>query len=159
MSAARSDAARARDLAKIHIGKKQLCGDDDEAYRDMLEAVAGQRSAADLDGAGRRKVLEHLRACGVEFHPAGQRPRPQAAPERAPLIRKIRALLADSKLPEAYAEAILRRQTGHGHRTPLEWGTPEQLRAVVAALYNDARRRRGRDTGLTAAQTAQKGVN
>ena len=159
MSAVRSDPARKRDLAKIHIGKKQLCGEDTAAYRDMLAAVAGQRSAADLDRAGRRKVLEHLRACGVEFHPAGQRPRPRPAPERAPLIRKIRALLADSARPEAYAEAILRRQTGQGHRTPLEWGTPEQLRAVVAALYNDARRRRGRDTGLTAAQTAQKGVN
>ena len=31
---------RDRELALIHIGKKQLC-DDDEAYRDMLETVAG----------------------------------------------------------------------------------------------------------------------
>ena len=149
MSAARSDPARYRDLKKIHIGKKQLCGQDTAAYRDMLEAVAGQRSAADLDAAGRRKVLDHLRACGVEFHPAGQQPRPPADPERAPLISKIRALLADSARPEAYAEAILRRQTGHGHRTPLEWGNPSQLHDVVAALMYDQKRRRRQLARLT----------
>ena len=49
------------ELGKIHIGKKQLF-EDDGAYRDMLEAVAGVRSAAVLDEAGRRKVLEHMRA-------------------------------------------------------------------------------------------------
>ena len=54
---------RQRDLAKIHIAKKQL-GLDDDTYRAMLERVAGVGSAADLDAAGRRKVLTHLRKAG-----------------------------------------------------------------------------------------------
>ena len=39
-------------------------------YANAIEAVAGVRSAAVLDEAGRRKVLEHMRACGAQFRPA-----------------------------------------------------------------------------------------
>lgn len=64
---------RARDLAAIHATVKQL-GMDDDTYRDMLWTVARERSAGDLDFAGRKRVLEHLRAIGGQF----QRPaRPQ----------------------------------------------------------------------------------
>ena len=134
---------RRAELAKIHIGAKQLC-DDKEAYRDMLEAVAGKRSAAELDGAGRRKVLAHMRACGARFGSSPER-RKRAAPEIAPLLRKIDALLIDAgSLPRSYAENILRRMTKHSHRTPLEWARPDQLHDVVAALEYDKRRRAGR---------------
>lgn len=55
---------RNRELAKIHIGAKAL-GIDDEAYRTMLFTLTGKRSAGDLDGAGRRKVIESLKADGA----------------------------------------------------------------------------------------------
>ena len=72
---------RRSELAKIHIGAKQLVGDDDDAYRDMLEAVTGKRSAAKLDEDGRREVLEHLVACGAKFErPARTRARTARAP-------------------------------------------------------------------------------
>ena len=102
---------RRAELGKIHIGKKQLF-EDDGAYRDMLEAVAGVRSAAVLDEAGRRKVLEHMRACGAQFRPARDKAaeRPVAPPETARLVWKIRSLLGDR--PEKYAEEILRRRGG-----------------------------------------------
>ena len=50
-------------------------------------------------------------------------------------------MLEEDGRPEAYAEAILRRQTGHGHRPALNWGTAQQLYKVVAALEYDRKRR------------------
>ena len=135
---------RRRELAKIHIGAKQLCGSDREAYEDMLEAVTGARSSKGLDQARRTKVLRHLRACGAKFRSAKRR-RPAVAPEKALLIRKIDALLIDAgDRPRSYAEAILQRMTRHSHRSPLEWATPPQLVRIVQALEIEKRRRERR---------------
>ena len=140
-SAARPGAARARaaadlrrrELAAIHA-RARARGLREDAYRAMRQSVAGASSAADLDEAGRRKVLDHL---------AGRAGRPAPHPDKRRLIAKIRALLGPDR-SEAYAEAILQRMTGHPHRAPLAWATPEQLRKIVAALTYDARRRRKR---------------
>ncbi len=78
--------------------------------------------------------------CSTACAAAGIRPAPE--PDKRRLIAKIRALLGSR--PEAYAEAVLQRMTGHPHRAPLAWATPEQLRKVVAALNYDARRKRRR---------------
>lgn len=132
-------AARRRrsELGKIHIGKKQLF-DDDGDYRDMLQSVAGVRSAADLDDAGRRSVIEHLKVCGVEFRPARKsglrRKPPPPPPETERQVRKVRAMLAEDGLPDAYAEAILQRMCSHPHRVPLQWASSKQLSDVIAAL-------------------------
>ena len=139
---------RQRELAKIHIGAKQLCGGDREAYEDMLEAVTGARSSKGLDQAGRTKVLRHLRACGAKFRaPGGGSARKQAvAPEKRRLIRKIDALLIDAgNRPRSYAEAMLKRMTRHPHRTPLEWAAPPQLVKLVQALEIEKRRRQKRE--------------
>ena len=134
---------RRSELAKIHIGAKQLF-DDDGDYRAMLESVAGVRSAADADEAGRRRVIEHLKACGVRFgRPARERPRVRPAPEVEHLIRKIDALCINhptGRKPRSYAEGILRRMTSDNHRTPLEWAKPRQLGDVIAALENHRKR-------------------
>ena len=104
---------RQSELAKIHIGKKQLF-DDGGDYRDMLKA------------------------CGAEFRPARKsglkRNRPAPPPETERQIRKIRAMLAEDGLPDAYAEAILKQMCSHPHRVPLEWASSEQLGKVIAAL-------------------------
>ena len=42
---------------------------DDDAYRDVLWTVARVRSAADLDWSGRKRVLDHLKACGFKIKP------------------------------------------------------------------------------------------
>ena len=57
---------RTRDLAKIHIAKKQLAMDE-TTYREMLLAVAGVDSAARLTANGRRDVLAHLYQGGLWF--------------------------------------------------------------------------------------------
>lgn len=132
---------RRRDLAAIHIAAKQL-GLDDDAYRAMLQTVAGARSAADLDATGRRAVLNHLRRLigRAAAHPAAARPRNYGTEERGPLLRKIEALLTDQKLPWTYAQAIARRLT---KKDRLEFCSPGDLAKVIAALsYRQRRWRR-----------------
>lgn len=127
--------ARHRELAKIHLAAKQL-GFDRTTYEAMLWSIARVRSAKDLDEAGRRAVLEHLKARGFKPKRKG---RPAPANDRAPLIGKIDALLGDR--PRAYAEGILKHMYGDTAPGRLEWANPEQLRKVVAALNYDAKRR------------------
>ena len=150
---ARMTDRRRRELAKIHIGAKQLCGDDREAYEDMLEAITGQRSSKGLSQAGRSKVLRHLRSCGAKFRAPrrGSARKTGVAPEKRRLIRKIDALLIDGgDRPRSYAEGILKRMTRHSHRTPLEWATPPQLMKLITALEYDRRRRQARGEGEAA---------
>ncbi len=60
-----TEGGRKADLAAIHIGKAALGWSDDE-YRDLLWTICQVRSAGDLDFAGRKRFLAHLRACGFE---------------------------------------------------------------------------------------------
>jgi len=53
------------ELAQIHLAKQQL-GMDDESYRNVLWTVARVKSAADLDWSGRKRVLDHMKACGFK---------------------------------------------------------------------------------------------
>lgn len=137
---------RNRDLAKIHLAKKQL-GMDEGTYRAMLLSVAGVESAADLDEAGRFKVLKHLYRNGFTSK-RGKRPHPGqphnlSSSGRGPLLRKIEALLTEKGIREGryipwnYALGILKRQY---QVERMEWATPEQLRGVVAALSIHAKR-------------------
>lgn len=136
-------AERRKDLATIHMAATQLGMDtadknEDSAYRSMLWTVARVRSSAALDHAGRKKVIDHLKACG--WKPAqgnANKGKPvNVKPELIPMMSKIGALLADMKLSWAYAAAIAKRQTsaqGKGIER-LEWLDAEQLHAVVVAL-------------------------
>lgn len=67
--------ARRRDLASIHMAATAL-GWDDSTYRDILFAVCSVRSAGELDFAGRKRFLAHLRQCGwTDFRSARQGPK------------------------------------------------------------------------------------
>lgn len=117
-------------IAAVHAAAHRL-GLDDEARRAMQRAVVGKESCAQMDEHELSLVLDHLRSRG-----GARRVRP--GEDRAPLVRKIYALLGSR--PVAYAEGILRHM--YGERAPhrLEWATPTQLRAVVAALTYDQKR-------------------
>ena len=60
---------RTAQLAQIHIAKKEL-GLDDDTYRAVLWACARVKSSADLDYAGRARVLDHFKAKGFKPKPA-----------------------------------------------------------------------------------------
>lgn len=137
--------ARNRELAAIHVGKKAL-GLDDGTYRDMLFMVARVRSAADLDHAGRRAVLEHMRQRGFERTvnrpaPADHGKKPQVPADRQALVDKLEAQLASAARPWNYVRAMAKRMF---HVDQIEWASAEQLRKLVAALEYDARRRAAR---------------
>ena len=125
---------RNRELAAIHCAKRDL-GLDDETYRLMLEQVAGVLSSRELDEAGRRKVLDHLRTKGA--------PKSKAHPGKPhnfdikPELAKIEALLAEAKREWAYADGIARNMFGVER---CAWLTPDQLRAVLTALVKDAQK-------------------
>jgi hypothetical protein len=55
--------ARNSELAQIHMAVAALQWSDDD-YRSILFAKTGKRSAGELDGTGRKRFIEHLKACG-----------------------------------------------------------------------------------------------
>ena len=136
-----SRSRRNRQLAAIHLAARDL-GLDRDAYEDVLFTVARVRSAADLDAAGRGAVLEHFRARGWKprtrknAHP-GQ-PHNLDSEDRGPQLKKIEALLADSRLPWAYADGVAKRMFDIDR---VQFCRPDQLHKVIAALVYDQRRR------------------
>lgn len=132
---------RGNGLAQIHIAKKQL-GLDDDTYRAMLWGVARVRSAADLDHAGRAKVLAHLKACGFKSKPPTKptpgRPRNMDHPTRGPMLGKVEALLLDAGRSWAYAHGMAKQMF---KVDALDFCHEGQLHALVAALEVDKRRR------------------
>ncbi|EGK71999.1 Putative Bacteriophage protein [Methyloversatilis universalis FAM5] len=117
---------------------------DDDARRDFMHAHAGVRSTNDLDLHGCQRVLDAARKVGAT------RPAPEKYVGRHPgypetcrrgcgaLLEKVEALLADMKLPWAYATATLRQM----HRNMrLEWATARQLHDLVAALVVEQKKR------------------
>lgn len=134
---------RKRELAQIHVAKSQL-GMDDETYRDMLWTVARVRSAADLDWAGRKKVLDHLKAKGFKIKPGKKikTTRPLASDDQSKMIRALWLELHDYGYVENPSEAALaafvNRMTGVD---ALQWLKSTQASKVIEEL----KRWRGRD--------------
>jgi phage gp16-like protein len=122
---------RRRLIAAVHAGARAL-GLDDESRRALQIRLTGHASCADMSEQELRLVLDYLRRAG--FRPR----RPAPAEDRAPLVRKVYALLGDR--PVAYADGILRQMYGEHAPHRLEWANPTQLRKVVAALEYDRRR-------------------
>lgn len=127
----------------VHAACRQL-GLDDDARRDFMHAHAGVRSTNDLDLHGCQRVLDAARKVGAT------RPAPEKYVGRHPgypetcrrgcgaLLEKVEALLADMKLPWAYATATLRQMH---HNMRLEWATARQLHDLVAALCVEQKKR------------------
>jgi hypothetical protein len=128
--------SRTRDLAAIHATAKQI-GMADDTYRDMLWTVARVRSAKDLDFAGRRRVLDHLRAVGGKFVRPNEWAFVEAAPkDRQPLLWKIRAVCKAIGVKKTYAEGVARRCLTLGQDVIVHLGmlSPGQLWVVAGVL-------------------------
>jgi phage gp16-like protein len=161
---------RRADLARIHILAEQLGMDTMDKhpaseYRSTLFAVGGptarhgeEISAGFLDHVGRRRVVAHLaqlaRARGIKQKqpPIGKAGRPTPAPDRAPMVRKIRAMLAEAGRPDSYGDRLSKTMF---HVEFYEWCAPDQLRRVIAALCYDRGRRAAREA--RAAESAADG--
>jgi len=78
-------ARRKRELARIHIGAKQLNLDED-TRRALIERVTGHRSAGVLDDAGRAAVIAELKRLGA-LPPPKRRGKPRNMDVRPMLTR------------------------------------------------------------------------
>jgi phage gp16-like protein len=136
--------ARHNMLAKIHLAKRDL-GLSDVDYRHVLFVQFGVDSSAKLSDLELHKLLDHFRSKGWGQKRSadpkrGRDFKPPVRADREGLIGKIEAQLAElgrhqgRRVPWAYAESILRRQTGNPNAY-LNWATAEQLEKVVQALY------------------------
>lgn len=132
---------RQRDLARIHLAKKQL-GMDDTIYRAMLLDLTGKPSAGEMDRRERWAVLQELGRLGG-FGARKEHPGKPQAPsiEKTRLIAKIEAQLANEDRPWTYVHAMAKRMFGVDL---VQWCHPDQLRKIVAALAYDARRKEPR---------------
>jgi len=134
---------RKRELAMIHVAKKQLAMDD-ESYRAILYACGRVQSSKDLDYGGRQRVIEHLKKCGFVVakpkarsnHPG--RPHNINSANRGPQLGKIEALLTDASREWAYADGISKRMFGIERVSLCHEG---QLQKLIAALTYDQKRR------------------
>lgn len=126
---------RTSELAIIHIARKDLAIDD-ETYRAMLHMCARVTSSADLDHAGRAKVIEHLKSRGWKPKKA------TVANFKSKLIWKIDQLLKEQDLNRAYAEGIAKQMY---KRPKLEWCNAQELRGIVTALVNKQKADNGKN--------------
>ncbi len=65
-------------------------------------------------------------------------------PERAPKVRKVHAILADLKLPWAYADKIAKDRFG---KEFVEWLEPDRLHKVVQMLSTHQKRQKAKMKG------------
>lgn len=120
---------RNNQLAMIHMAKAQL-GLDDDTYRDIVRLVSNGResSAGKLDYAERERLLDHLKGRGFKVQ---KHVKPEVDATRTPIMGKVGALLADMKLPWAYADAMAKRMF---NKPKIQWCDQAQLSAIVTAL-------------------------
>lgn len=132
---------RRKQLAAIHAARRDL-GMNEDDYRLMLHQVTGVASAKDLDAAGRRKVLDHLRRVGWDKRPrkrVAQYPGTPHNIDREQMLQKIEAQLTDMGLPWSYADAIARQQTGIERVAWLR--KADDLTGVIGALHVEQEKR------------------
>ncbi|WP_088158846.1 gp16 family protein [Achromobacter xylosoxidans] len=118
----------------IHVAKRELAMDDD-AYRQLLEAVTGQRSTAAMNEEQLDQVVKHMKRCGfkVRLQPKPSRPLDLHAESRK--IRALWLLLHDlgairSSSEEALATYV-KRMTGVD---ALQWTNGRQTERVIESM-------------------------
>jgi len=140
-------ATRNKELAAIHMMAEQLGMDTkDESevseYRRMLWTQALVHSASALDWQGRKKVIDHLKACGGTIKTNEWAFIDNAAADRQPLLRKICMVCKSMKVGKAYAEGAAKRQ--HGIDRKLEMMDERELQLLVGVLE---RTRKSKEAG------------
>lgn len=139
---------RQRQLAQIHIARKEL-GMDEDTYRAMLQGVAGVDSSSKLDFDGMAKVLRHLRVSGFKPKNEGKSGTNEwsfvfkLTPDRQLYGKKIYRLAQrigkdGQPVSKKYIEGIASQMAGA--TKPIEFCSPEDLHKIVQALEVHLRR-------------------
>lgn len=132
------EAQRNAELAKIHIGKKQLHMDQ-QTYIDMLWTQGRVHSSADLDEYGRHKIIKYMEKCGVKFIKR-KRKKSVTANASGYQISMINALwsnLANANVVKDQSQAGFRKwlqnATRGQHERRLGWSSAKFLPGHVAS--------------------------
>ncbi|MGP8432012.1 gp16 family protein [Paraburkholderia fungorum] len=130
---------RTRELAQIHIAIKQI-GMSEDDHRALLSSVCSVTSAGELDDAGRRAYLAHLKKLGFKpVRRAGERTQADDAQSRK--IRAIwltlHALGAVRNPSESALAAYVQRTT---RVAALQWLNGRQTETVIESLKKWAMR-------------------
>ena len=130
---------RKKDLARIHLAKKEL-GLDDDSYRALLQGTTGKASSKDLTTQERWRLMQALEKLGAKSA-AKSRSYPGkpaiVTADKSALIGKIEAQLADASKPWSYAHGIAKRMFKVDQ---VQLCDPKQLHSIVAALGFSAKR-------------------
>jgi phage gp16-like protein len=128
------EAQRKKELGMIHQAATALGlikDGQDDLYREVLRNISKVESAADLDAPGRRMLIAYFRGRGWGRQDFGHRPNNFKAPDRAGMMAKIEAILADMHLPWDYAHGMAKKLAKVAR---LEFCQPEGLNKVLIAL-------------------------
>ncbi len=112
MGAANASDSRARELAVIHVAKKEL-GLDDVNYRECLLLLTGRSSAGELNEEERHRVIEHFR--GMGFERKGRKRNNSANPMHSKIRYLWRDLYRAGAIrdnSDAALDSYVRRMTG-----------------------------------------------
>lgn len=102
-------------IKMIHAAKRML-GLDDDTYRDMLENIAGVRSATELDQDGVTKVIRHLSRCGFKVRHTDTRRHKGCQPRATRPAGKVVALASAEQLDKIAALAgLIQWRSANGH--------------------------------------------
>ena len=147
------DANRKREIVLIQLAKAFFAKRDgmtDGDYRAVMRQITGKTSSADLDAAGREKLLQHFKAKGFVVIARPTKPGAvRAAFIREPQVKKLMAMwyalaeaaavarpashTACSAAIEAWAKEQLATHT-LGPMDALRFATGEQLNHLVEAM-------------------------
>ncbi|MDZ7831656.1 MAG: phage protein GemA/Gp16 family protein [Desulfobacterales bacterium] len=119
-----------KQIGLVHVAK-QKTGLTEVEYRDLLSSV-GAASSKDLDQKTLDTVMQHFNALG--FKTGG-------ADGRARIKQKIRAVMAEMHLTDAYVNAMAATMFNLDHWA---WGNAVQLKKLAAALTYHQRRSKKR---------------
>lgn len=129
---------RRAELAKIHIAKKDL-GLDRARYEAILWDQVGVHSSADLDSAGRRKVLEYFKSKGWRPKRSGSSPesrhKASGSKSQADKIRALWIVMYKAGIVKNGSEHALnryvKRMTGIDY---VQWLCPNNANRVIESL-------------------------
>lgn len=136
-----------RELQRLQILRTALIKTgkfDDEDYRNVLSVHGRVQSSKELDGHGRRQVIQQLESRLKAIDPKNPkiapwkgRPRNMQVSDRQEL-QKIEALLADAGRDWTYADGLAKRMY---KRDRVQLCAGHQLVGILSALHNDSIRR------------------
>lgn len=132
---------RSKDLAVIHVAKKQL-GLADADYRMLLNERYGVLSAAALKDPERQDLIAEFERRGFK-----NLRNVRARAKDTDMLARIRWRLGQAGRPVEYGDALAKRLCNVDR---LDWCTPDMQRKVLAALETDRRRRAWRASELPA---------